>query len=369
MFKYITVFVLNLCSFISSTSQASFSVDAQDLQRRPVQTRNNKGMNFPSLGDFEEDFISQVRLLDLEEGCNGRVLLLGDGYGFMSLRALNSSMNCEIFTNDLSNENLSHLKTSIQKLKSDKEPNNQNKTDRIFLVPGDCLVLPTNQNFLNSMREVTSFSTFHAIMGANLIHFFDGSEILKFFLNSYNMLVPNGCLYVMNNTKPRQTRETKALANGGGDVKLYIDTLLTIRDLAEKEGILFPGYIDESLLVKSKTLKKILYSKPNGISVSHLLDEKELLLVAQAIGFKILSCKYYAHVLTTSGISMKENPDHGNFVGMVFQKPAEGTDTYKMMDQLDIEFVTKCQGSKEDMRSFIKMKLAFSDSYPFVNKM
>ncbi len=104
----------------SSSLKSEKSPDPETITLRPAQTQNGMGMNFPSLGSFEEDFLAECRALEMSEHRDlGEILFLGEVYGRLPMHVLRKTniSNLMSMVNDLSIENLKPLLKKIVSMK------------------------------------------------------------------------------------------------------------------------------------------------------------------------------------------------------------------------------------------------------------
>jgi hypothetical protein len=191
---------------------------------------------------------------------------------------------------------------------------------------------------------------------------------IKFFINTFNFLKPNGRAYIFTQSRLPNVRR-KDIVNSN-PFPIYMKTTFGIMDAAKKDPtILFPGLINDEWLLKTPVLIQAMQKKPNGLCMTNYILEATLQLIAHTLGFEVVSQKFYCDVLNvpTQTIKMKRDPK-GIHCGLILKKPKNYTGGRVTLETLDPAFVESCLTAKEKMETFIDTKLTFIDRYPFVEK-
>lgn len=121
--------------------------------KMPRQTKNNMGINFDSLGEFEEKLLQNCQhLIDKNPQSIPKILFLGSAYGRLPLRFINDIKGkAEFFVNELSLDNLTELIEQINQLS--KNSNNKN-INHVSTFIGDCLLLNHNHDFIKKSGPI-----------------------------------------------------------------------------------------------------------------------------------------------------------------------------------------------------------------------
>ncbi|HUX80167.1 MAG TPA: class I SAM-dependent methyltransferase [Alphaproteobacteria bacterium] len=355
-----------------STSRLN-SIDPERITGRPVQTQNGKGMQYPSLGSFEEEFLKDCRGVELSENPGtGNILFIGEAYGRLPMRVVRETpffSSANIFVNELSADNLRHLISKVVEMKKSSEISNVWAASRMNFIVGDCLDLPENKKFTGLFRNGATDNLFDLVMCSNVIHFFDGEQVLKFFINTFNFLKPNGKAYIFTQSGA-QDFSYDEMSRRRQMSDIYIKTCFGVMDSAQQDSsLLFPGLINDEWLLKTPVLQHILQVKPNGLGLNNFIPGRTLERIADTLGFEVVSQQFYSPEMDarTGIISMNED-NKGAHIGIILKKPKGYTGGPVAMETLDPTFVESCLTAKDKMKTFIDTKLDFPAGYPFVEK-
>ncbi|OJW52546.1 MAG: hypothetical protein BGO67_06320 [Alphaproteobacteria bacterium 41-28] len=365
---------LLVCSFLCAHASSVYAmqeefIDPTRITKVPCQTQNKKGMNFNDLGPFEQEFLRYCRELEISESPEvGNILFLGEAYGRLPMRVGSeiASGLSKLFVNELSAENLQHLAKKLGIMKESGVIAGAQLADRMNLIIGDCLDLPNNEKFTRSFGNHIVDNCFDAIMCSNVLHFFDGEQVLKFFCNAFNFLKPGGEAYIFTQSREDDVSEKEMYTRRQNKTSVYIKTCFGVMEAAKKDpSILFPGLINEEWLCKTQLLNNILLGKPNGLCTFNYIPATTLQRFAHQLGFEVASKKFYS--IVQEGDSIKTSEDNkGIYCGLILRKPEGYTGGHVTMETLDPAFVESCLTAKEKMKTFIDTKLNFLDQYPFV---
>ncbi len=362
--KILYTFIIISATFscdVSASLRSTKSIDPEEIKHRPLKTQNGKGMNFNNLGAFEKDFIRECRGLELADEGVQRILIKGAAYGRLAMRALRETYLTHIVVNELSTKNLEPLVSKLFSMSRSKNITEKAAVDRMSLLPGDCLELPSNPQLSALLNDTGPDNSFDLIMCANVLHFFDGEQVLKFFINTFNFLKPGGKAYIFTDSSTRTIP-----ANNFSPPVIYMKATFAIIEAAKKDpSILFPGLIHDKWLQKSPFLKEILKRKPNGLGLANYIPEQTLQFISDQLGFETISKTYYSAFLVDGSAIIKEE-DGGPHYGLILRKPADYGDTKVTMENLDPTFVAQCLGAQEKMKRFIETEIDFPAKYPFV---
>jgi hypothetical protein len=215
------------------------------------------------------------------------------------------------------------------------------------------------------------FGDFDIIVADNLIHFFDGEQILNFLVTYFNLLKPGAKLYLFFNGRAPHISREMALAKNN-IASLFVNTIYEISSLAEayNKEILFPGLIlDEWLLKRSEVLTHILEQKPNKSTQQNFINFQIIELLARAIGFSSISREFYELVMQEDKIAFKRVHEENHSVALVLTKDPEIT-AHKSKNDLDSQLVDSCVNATQLMKDFIygDGNLIFIAPYPYVQK-
>jgi len=374
MFKQILfgfLVISGLSTQSSIASQLNPVVDLDEVFKCSQQTQNGKGLNFSTLGTFEEHFMTTCS--ELEELYDGDVdiLTLGDGYGRFSMRLLNECGSLKVFVNELSEANIGSLRQKLAQMKTSGTPDEKRKSERAHIVVGDCLELASNPNFTKLLKYNIPNHSFDAIMCSNLLHFFNGEGVLKAFINLYNFAKPGGQVYVFTNSRVRDLSCDQILKSGQMSYAMAKVIHDIVRFAGESDASLFPGLFHDQWLLKSPTLTEMLRTKPNGMGLNNFIPLRTLKLIADKLGFEVVSSKFYdiCRFPLGNGTSCRDNvpeADDGDYVGLILKKPEGYTGKIITMENLDPDFVDACRTAEAKMKHFIETKLKFVKGYPFI---
>lgn len=349
----------------SSAHKPEGPADPEIITRNPVQTQNGMGMNFPSLGSFEEDFLQECRGLELAEHPGlGEILFLGEAYGRLPMRVLRETGLSNLMVNDLSMENLKPLLTKIISMKKSTNIREVQLGSRIDFVAGDCLTLPTHPRIAGK----TNF--FDLLMCSNVLHFFDGEQALNFFINTYNFLKPGGKAFLFTMSRGTNYTQEEILFSGQHSSIAVLIAYRMMQAASKDSSLLFPGLADDHWIVeKSNTLKALLRLKPNGLGLTNMIPEATLRLLAGHVGLNVLSARYYEPMLNPLRGFMMHETEEGRYCGLVLEKPVTASpDLPLTIKSLDPIFVEACLSAKERLKAFIDTKLRFIEPFPWVDE-
>ncbi len=374
---YTLLLAASLCSSASFASNRPAYIDPESIKHTMLQTRNGLGATFNDLGSFEEDFIKECRIVDLEEMDKGKILLLGEGYGRLTMRVLRETEYAHVFANELSPLNLCHLEAKLKALKAEGERKlkaNASHISELIIAArahtfvGDCLQLPYNKALVQLLRTPSPYNSFDKILSSNMIHFFDGEQVLKFFVNGFNLLKPGATLHVMAHSFAKPYSEEEIL-KAASPTFAYVAALAFICEFASQEkDLIFPGLIDDKWLSKSEILRSILRMKPNTMHTSNAISPATLERLATQVGFEIISVKNYTTCKRRSDqhVSFAESEEKSPYSAIVLRKPRQHDGQTLIMRDLDQDFVSACLSASKKMKEFIDTKLEYPERYPFV---
>jgi len=374
---YTILLTASLFSSASFASNRPAFIDPESIKHTMIQTRNGLGANFNDLGSFEEGFINECRLVDLEEMNNGKILLLGEGYGRLTMRVLRETEYTHVFSNELSPLNICHLETKLRDLKAEGDKKFKANiahiseliiTARAHTLVGDCLQLNNNKELVQILRTPSPYNSFDKILSSNMIHFFDGEQVLKFFINGFNLLKPGGTLHVMAHSFAKPYSEEEIL-KAASPTFAYVAALAFICEFASQEkDLIFPGLIDDKWLSKSEILKTILRMKPNTMHTSNAISPATLERLATQVGFEIISVKNYTTCKRRSDqhVSFAESEEKSPYSAIVLRKPRQHDGQTLIMRDLDQDFVSQCVNASKKMKEFMDTRLEYPENYPYV---
>ena len=320
-----------------------------------MQTKNGMGMNFNHLGAYEDNLISTCEALSLSNAPSKeppRFLFHASAFGRLPLCILeNLEAEAHIFVNELSAENIQVFQQELQNLKdSSREILAKNACATNILV-GDCLGM--NEKLKNHLPQ--SHEAFDLITANNLLHFFDGQQILYFLIQNFNMLKPGGRLFLF--FQGRAPDLSLAELEKGGYGAIYVKIIHQISSLAEASAgeFLFPGLIEDSwLLKKTDTIDYLLKNKPNGLGRTNFIPGESLEKLARAIGFQVLEKKYFNPCMTSGGtVSFACTNDEKHSVGLVLTKPKDWDSSAISVENIEPNLVKGCNESLALMHNFI----------------
>lgn len=344
-------------------------LDPETIRTRPVQTQNGKGMNCNDLGQFDESFLRDCRALEVaDDSTEGKVLFIGAAYGRFPFRVLKETSGSHLVVNELSPDNLQSLVSKVIAMKSSGDPEKVVSADRVSFAPGDCFDIPHSIQFLRILMKDNTDNAFDLIMCANVMHFFDGTQVLEFLLNTFNMLKPGGKAHIFTHSR-LEDLTLEELSRRRRTSNIYMKAIASIVIAAQKEGgFLFPGLIHSQWLNKTEALKYVLKNSPNGMGLANYIPSTTFHILAHKIGFTVTSEAYYTLMLKNDSAVMVEDPATGQHYGLVLQKPIGPDQEPLTLKSLDADLVKCCVGATEKMKKFIEAKLEFPEHYPFVKE-
>lgn len=330
------------------------AMDPEEIKHYPAQTQNGKGANFNSLGAFEEEFMREGRGLELSESNGiGNILFMGEAYGRLPMRVLrvNPFGLSTLFVNELSLENLRFFIEKLGTMQNSSSLQEVQEASRVKPIVGDCLQLPLNSEFTGSFADRVANGHLDLIMCANVLHFFDGAQVLDFFINAFNFLKPGGSAYVFTQSRiPNFTSEEIRRCGHRPSYK-YMQACFDVMDAAKLSNIFFPGLIDDNWLMgKTSDMDSILRQKPNGLCVVNYIPARTLLDIAEGLGFEVRFSAFYQPATIAHSVSMIRDID-GEYCGLILTKPRAG---YVTRENLDAAFVRSCLQAKDVMQTFVR---------------
>ena len=243
---------LNIMSICISYGSYVYSIDDFDnMNKLLVPTKNSNGMQFPNLGSFEENFEDDCSATELKEDISN-ILIIGDAYGRLAYNVSKRTSTANILTNDISEDNLN----SLIHLKKDTEDKlsifNKQRMSGIIPIPGDCLKLSENSEFLKLFSDKNPNNKIDLLMISNVLNLLDIKQVLKLFIHTFNFLKPGGKAYIFDRFKIdiysqlteneiREENSTKYVY-----LKIVADTLKAAR---REKNILFPGYYKDKWFI------------------------------------------------------------------------------------------------------------------------
>jgi hypothetical protein len=393
-----TIFCLSFikpadCSSLPKDCPADY-IDPESIKWIPAQTKNGFGLNFNSLGNFEEDFVRDCRALSINDQAKpANILFLGEAFGRLALRALKNTLGHEqIIVNDLSEKNLAHLTYKLQQMHDYADPilklyNQTAKAkerhspfvfrqlaSRITPIVGDCLDLLNNEGFLKALN-MTANNSIDLLMCSNVIHFFDGLQTLQFFLNTFNLLRPGGKAYVF--CKAKASPFPEEMCRGNPNRMLSRMNCEVAQAAKARQISIFPNMFHRIWLTdKALRAELVQKMKEDGEAnpIDNAIPQSCLKLIAEKLGFEILSLKDYEVMhgqylineeMYEKTIGIIDQPD-GSYCGIVLQKPVSHSGAVLTKDHLDRKFVTECSDSMKIMERFFIDSFQRINSYPYV---
>ena len=348
----------------------SFTTDKPQIpqeNRFGRETKNGYGLNFNNLGEFEAQLIKDCNDLSLENSRSiPRILFLAAAFGRLPLTVIDKiEGDVEIFVNELSSDNLDEFIKKIAEISNNDDQKGRNAR-RVLTFAGDCLQLQQDPKFLRRAQQEGGNLSFDIIVADNLLHFFDGQQILDLLLQSYNRQKPKGKLYLFF--------QGPAWAIGKQDVggkrnpfNYIINAMQVISCLASSsdKAILFPGLMrDEWLKNKSDALRNLFATKRNKTTQDHFIPAGSIEKLARAIGYSVATSDTFC--MFSDG-SFARNDERTDYIGMVLMKEK---DDVRNIDDLDATIVSSCSNSLALMEEFVNSKanLAFIEFPALVEK-
>ena len=144
------------------------------------------------------------------------ILFEGEAYGRLAICALRETTNslANIYVNELSEDNLRHLRLKLELMRKNDLYSAQ-EAARVSPITGDCLQLHKNNQLLDLLHNRNPYNHFRLIMCANVIHFFDGAQVLKFFIDTFNYLKPGAKAYIFCKTRSLAFTQEQCVGNSG----------------------------------------------------------------------------------------------------------------------------------------------------------
>jgi len=337
-------------------------IDPESIIQKPIKTLNNKGVQFNHLGTFEEHFLEDCASAERKivgKPSNGfpgaNILMLGEAFGRMPLKVYRQTIFANIYANDLSTDNLSHLVKKIAIMKNEGSLVDKCMAGRIYPVVGDCLDLNANEQLTKLLYNRTLNNSMDMIMCSNVIHFFDGQRLLRFFLNTYNWLKPGGKAYILSRSKLETPRLDECTTSGV--IMIYVSSILMNAAIKNRVCML-PGLFKESWLDEAER-------KRAGCNIT--IQEGTLKLFANMVGFEVECGKAYSNVTVrgSNALDFAEDRD-GMFCGLVLVKPKKAGDKVISEKELDPNFVHECLMSEAKMAAFVANNFVFTAEAPWL---
>ncbi len=337
-------------------------IDPESIMLKPIKTLNNKGVQFNHLGPFEEHFLEDCASAErniVGTPSNGfpgaNILMLGEAFGRMPLKVYRQTIFANIYANDLSADNLSHLVKKIAIMKNEGSVVEKCMAGRIYPVVGDCLDLNANEQITKLLYNGALNNSMDLIICSNVIHFFDGQRLLQFFLNTYNWLKPGGRAHILCRSKLEAPRLDSCTSSGV--IMIYVSSILMNAAIKNRVCML-PGLFKESWLDEAER-------KRAGCNIT--IQERTLKLFAKKMGFEVACSKTYSNVTVRGSnvLDFAEDAD-GMFCGLVLVKPKKAGDKVISEKDLDPNFVQDCLTSEAKMASFVANNFVFTTEAPWL---
>lgn len=335
--------------FALALSMGTLSVDlfAMDQPFKPQGTKNGFGLNFDSLGELEEQILKECELKAAKPHSN--FLFLAAAYGRLPMRVVTELKGeAKIVVNELSPENIADFMADINKMAAQSEGQPSINAKNVTTIVGDCLSL--------SHSLSSEFGSFDVIVADNLLHFFNGEQILSFLITYYNLLKPDGKLFLLFEGRAQSFSREKLLEMKS-TAALYVNTIHEISSLAEgyDNKILFPGLIcDAWLKDKHEMLGFLIREKPNSFTQQNHIHYESIQKIAKALGFNIDATDFYAKIQVGSGLGFYKVESEIDSVGMILSRPAKTEhELPKTKAALDTELVCSCDNAAQIMKDFI----------------
>lgn len=345
-------------SCASLFGQFSYATDPADIVDKLVQTQNGLGANFNDLGAFETKFIQECHTIAHQK--DTRVLFNGVAYGRLPHKVMQEVPGkTEFFVNELDFKNLKHFVVRVQKMASG-QPASKRNAARVHVIPGNCLQLESNNLFKKFLPNNQSHQAFDLIMADNFIHFFKGSEVLDFFIQSFNQLKPGGRLFVFNQHK------IPVIPLNGNPMSVYSYCVNAVMNTAKEDpNILFPGLIHDDWIDRSEIMHQVFKTKPNGKHLCNSIPLESLQKVSAAVGFATQESIPYSLMIHNNHMSFEHFAEGDqDYAGSIFVKPENYAGGLLTRAQLNPEFVRLCDESFERMRDFVATRIQFESGLP-----
>ena len=371
-----TVLSLSFFSYVSASNlsreMALMDIAMEDLDifqklqtTAPVPTRNQKGVQFPTLGSYEKKVMRAVTALKTAEIQDPTVLVLGDGYGRFSQEILKrTNSNTNVIVNDLSGDNLrpfmGHLRDARDAIKK-----------RTFVDFGDGLNILNRRHSSKLFDEATQAGKVDLFVCNNMWHFLDGREILDLYVLMGKILKPGGKAFLFGHSrKPNLSPEDIITYQEIGQLPQAIAlrsscTLMSLLTDHQDKSVLFPGLMRHSLITKANPLLSSFFAQcPNGDVLSNTIPFETHQKLANALDFNLESLGYY---LTTtdksSGKGYCSLDDNGTELGICLTRTE---DTVSSRDGISQEFQDRCDNAFSQNETFITTHTKPADAPDFL---
>ena len=359
---------VSISTSYASTNTIIARVDPADPDSGVRQTQNQKGMQFPSLGSYEEAVLRDIRGLSLvednQDSLDPTVLIIGDAYGRFSKRVVEaSSPEVQVVVNDLSPHNIrSFGGTYVPQLPAMDQ-------DRIFVDTGDCLTVlnrDTRSKLVSQNGDEETKGKVDVLVCNNVSHFFDGRQTLDLYLLMAKVLKPGGRAYVFYHGKrPEMTMESVLRRNDLSTALLYITGLISDQFKSSHKTHLFPGLIDLKWIHgRVRPLDNILATIANGLVVGNITPPQTHRTLASKVGFS----EHHYDWVSFQGIPgmqgmILDEGENGEYVGMRLTRKAQAVTE---RSDLDPDLVKACDGATDEMKGFVENDLRLLPMFPFV---
>lgn len=353
-----TVFSLSLLTQVSASrySPDKTTESPENFQERQslfaVPTKNQKGVQFPTLGHYEETVMSAAKALNTAEIQDPTVLVLGDGYGRFSqeiLKRTNPSTN--VIVNDLSGDNLRPFMEYLR---------NADATIRQRTVVdfGNGIDILNRHHSSKLFDETAQSGKVDLLICNNMWHFLDGREILDLYVLMGKVLKPGGQAFLFGHSRNTKltSREFDTYAHlGYGAQAIAMQSTHTLMSLLEEhndDSVIFPGLMRFSLITKAHPgLLPVFAQCPNGDVLSNTIPLETHQKLSNMLGFNLDMIGYFS---MQSNQAMKKavciQEDSGAELGICLTRTE---DTLSSRDGIPEEFQDRCDNAFSQNETFI----------------